>query len=432
MLKRYRRRFVASTMALSSLVLIVALAVQFIMLYRNTWSEMKNTMSLVVGPWDEPGENFRAVEPRDREYPTDGGEAPVMPDRLNRNTLSDRDREQIITAFYYPDADSISIPDRENGEYDSALIYDAVIAAENREESFGVIREMGLVYYREASPKNVKYAFADISYVRTRLLRGSLELLGILVAALILFYFISLWLSKRAARPMEQALEMERQFVADISHDLKTPITVISANNSILRSDPEAKVGSQQQWLESTDAAVKNMMQLIEEMLTLSTLESATKTVRHEPVDLSHIAEKCSLQLESVAYDRGIKLETEIAENVRIMGDPEFAERICTGLLDNALKYEPNGGHVKAELTQHKKKALYRVTNAGSVIAPEDLQHIFERFYRGDKTRNLKKGYGLGLPIVQQMVTLMGGEIGAESSAENGTVFTVTFASDAD
>ena len=95
--------------------------------------------------------------------------------------------------------------------------------------------------------------------------------------------------------------------------------------------------------------------------------------------------------------------------------------------MENALKYEPDGGSVCIAVCRQKKKALLRVENAGSVIEPEDLPHVFERFYRGDKTRNQQKGHGLGLPIIKQMSELQGGEISVISSADQGTVFTVAF-----
>ena len=96
-------------------------------------------------------------------------------------------------------------------------------------------------------------------------------------------------------------------------------------------------------------------------------------------------------------------------------------------LVDNALKYEPEGGKVKISLTAMKKKAVLTVSNTGSFISPDDLPHIFERFYRGDKSRGEKGGHGLGLPIIKKMTELIGADISATSDKEKGTVFTVTF-----
>ncbi len=425
MLNCYRRRFVISTMCLVSLVLLAALGAQFVIQYRNAWEGMRNTMRLVVGPWEKPGERFQPIPPNipddqdkgERIIPANG-----EPDKLPRNEL-----EQIITVFFDTNTEEISILDRDHTEMDAALILDAVQEARNKDTDFGILQKEGLIYYRESMQDIEKYAFADVAYLRNRLLLSFMLLLLVFLLTIGLLCLISIWLARRAAEPMEKAIEMERQFVADISHDLKTPITVILANNSILRSEPDAKVGDNLQWIDSTDSAAKNMMHLISQMLTLSSLESTAKANRSESVDLSHIAEKCALQMESIAYDRNISLKTEIDEGIFYRGDREYAERICSGLMENALKYEPDGGSVCIAVCRQKKKALLRVENAGSVIEPEDLPHVFERFYRGDKTRNQQKGHGLGLPIIKQMSELQGGEISVISSADQGTVFTVAF-----
>ncbi|MBQ9902770.1 MAG: hypothetical protein IJM51_10380 [Clostridia bacterium] len=314
---------------------------------------------------------------------------------------------------------------------DASLKEDSVSQALNEivnaEEDFGVLQEYGLIYYRQETNDNYKLAIADISYLRYRLVNITLILLGVYIASMGVFLFISIRLSKIAVRPMEQAIEMERRFVADISHDLKTPIAVVLANNSILKENPDTTVGQQKQWIESTDNAVNNMMTMINEMLTLSMLESAEIKAAKQSVNASQTVEKCELQMDSLAYEHGVSLESDISEGVWIMANQEYAERICTGLIENAIKYEPIGGTVRIVLARTKKHAVFTVQNQGSLIPPDDLPHIFERFYRGDKTRNEKKGYGLGLSIIHRMCDMIGAKIKAESNEQVGTRFTVTF-----
>lgn len=144
-------------------------------------------------------------------------------------------------------------------------------------------------------------------------------------------------------------------------------------------------------------------------------------------VRLSSVAEKCVLQMKGLAYDRGISIEARIQPDVYARATKEHAERICTSLLENALKYEPNGGAVYATLIRDRKKAVLTERNPGSFISQEDLPHIFERFYRADKTRDIKQGHGLGLPIVKQITELIGAAIDVKSASDTGTVFTVTF-----
>ncbi len=220
---------------------------------------------------------------------------------------------------------------------------------------------------------------------------------------------------------------MERQFTADVSHDLKTPITVVLANSSILRSNPDADAKERMQWVESTENAAKKMMTMVEQMLTLSALEAKGRRIEKAPVSLSSTAEGVALGMDAVAYERGVTVETEIAENIRVLATEEYAEKICASLLENAIKYEPDGGQVELRLTADRKKATLTVRNRGGVISPEDLPHVFERFYRGDKARSAQGGHGLGLPILKQIVDLLGAEIRVESAPETGTVFTVVF-----
>lgn len=453
MINGYRKRFVIYNMALIGTVLLTVFVILGIYMYQSHCKELKNTMMHVAEPLDSPTERFYQL---DRNTPPDmpTGGAPFDPDRKvetatgtdaagkNRNDgFGERKRRfnsderksddidgTIVTVFYNKTDGKLSISDVYDYPTDSERITNAVYEIVKLDDIYGEVKDYDFIYYREEGfNNNYKIVLAETSYITTKVIKNVLELLLIFALAMGVFLLISLWLSKLAAKPMESAIEMERQFVADISHDLKTPITVILANNSILKENTEAKISEQTQWIDSTDSAAKNMMNMINEMLTLSSLESVEKTVEPVPVDISSAAEKSVLQMESLAYDRGITVEDDIDEDIIIAATPEYAERICNSLLENALKYEPDGGKVLVSLKEVRKKAVLTVQNFGSVIAQEDLEHIFERFYRGDKTRNVKKGHGLGLPIIKKITELLNADITVKSSEDEGTVFTVTF-----
>ena len=417
MLKGYRRRFIAFNMLLVGVVLLVALVFQGLYLYRSAYSELQNTMRLIVEPLGGARPGF---------FRPDGETPPEPPQNLEPRDERRVSEAGILTVFYDSDSDSYTLLSRERF-LDIDTLDTAVRTAAAEPEDFGRLRELGLFYYREDGPENCRIALADTAFLRSRVLKNTLTLALIYVVTMALVYFISRRLSKLAAKPMEDAVALERQFVADLSHDLKTPITVILANNAILRSNRDSAAAEREQWLASTDEAAKNMMHLVDEMLTLSDLERPDRSVVTAPLDLSAAAEKAVLQLESLAYERGVEIETEIAEDVTVRGSAEYCARICSGLVENALKYEPVGGRVTVSLRLERKRAILTVRNRGSFIAPEDLPHIFERFYRSDKARGSRGGHGLGLPIIRQMVELLGGEIGVESSETGGTVFTAAF-----
>ena len=430
MIKGYRKRFVVINMVLIGIVLLAVFIGLDIIMYRSDVNELNNTMSIVLEPLSGDRRPFPMMEetedgftdefvPEDEEMPNGMiGRGRMITDKR----FSD---DRIVVAFYTAAGGIDLVSD--TTDLDSDVITQAVNEIVTLESSSGRLSDYNIIYHREGDAAKYKIALADTSYLTSRLLKNSLILLGVFAAAMVFFFVISLRLSRLAAKPMEDAMEMERQFVADISHDLKTPITVILANNSIIKSSPDSRVAEQLQWIESTDGAAKNMMKLVTEMLTLSRLESTEKNVVLMPTDLSAAAEKTVLQLESIAYDRGIILEDSIEEGISVSASPEYADRICGGLIENALKYEPDGGRVQVSLIRDRKKAVLTVRNLGSVIEKEDLPHIFERFYRGDKSRGTQKGYGLGLPIIRQVTELIGAEIIADSAPDTGTVFTVVF-----
>jgi len=425
MLKGYRRRFVTFNMLLVGIVLLAAMIVQGVYLYRSSYNELKNTMRLLAEPWDRPTENFQLLD--ENERPQKHGDGPrhdgEIPPHKNSELL---EKNGIVTVFYNSATDEISVLSRDTSG-DTDTVASAVRKIVTLDESFGKLREYGLIYYREGGAESSKIVLADTSYINSRALKTALVLLLAYIVSMGLLLLISLRLSKLAAKPMEDAIDMERQFVADISHDLKTPITVVLANNSILRSNPEAGAAEQAQWLDSTDAAAKNMMNMVNEMLTLSSLDSVGRTAETAPVNLSSAAEKAVLQLESLAYERGVTVDSDgIEDGVTAIATTEYAERIMSGLIENALKYEPDGGRVKVSLSAAKKKAVFAVQNFGSVISQEDQPHIFERFYRGDKARGMQAGHGLGLPIIKQMTELIHAQIEMRSG-DDGTTFTVTF-----
>ena len=221
-------------------------------------------------------------------------------------------------------------------------------------------------------------------------------------------------------------MRREKQFIADASHDLKTPLSVILTNNSILLENPEMSVGSVRRWVDSTQEATKRMQQLISQMLTLADVERPDAALSMEPVDLAAVATKAALEMESLAYEKHVTLETEFPEECTLRSNADYLQRIVSSLLENALKYEPTGGCVRMTLVQEKRRVRLSVQNFGSTIPAEDLPHVFDRFYRSDKSRKNESGsFGLGLAITKEMAEKLGGEISAVSSTKDGTVFQV-------
>lgn len=420
MLKRYRRQFILLELSLIGSVLALVLILVGVYMYHDYREELKNTMDEVVRPLRSS--MFYGFE---MERPP-WEEAPDGPGRAPDDAGGPGSRKGIDTVFYMPGSGQIAVLS-DDPLFDAETIAEAIPAIVRLEESFGTLREYGMIYYRSGGGGIYKIAIASTSYLRQSMTDLTLILAGIFFASMVLFYFISRRISLLAIRPLEEAMVREKQFVADASHDLKTPLTVILANSSILQSNPQSTVGQQMKWIDSTVSAAHNMRSMVNSLLTLSGVEASESTIELERVNLSDAAEQAILQMEGVAYDSGIELESEIESGIYIRGSRDYALQIVSSLIENALKYEPRHGSVSVRLRSERGQAVLTVANPNSVIAPEDLPHIFDRFYRADKTRDARGGHGLGLAIAKRMTEAMGAKISAASSDKAGTCFTVTY-----
>ena len=433
MLKRYRRQFILLNLCLVGAVLALMLILVGVYMYHDYYGELKATMIEVIRPLNSP--MFSGAEPA----PPPRGETPDAPARIpdekdafggrggKKPLLSPEKRGRINTVIYAPDSGQVSVLSDEL-IFDEDTLAAAIPVIAGQEEGFGVLREYGMIYYRSGGGGgSCKIAVAGTSYLRDSMTNLILILTGIFAASMVLFYLISRGISLLAIRPLEEAMTREKQFVADASHDLKTPLTVILADISILQSNPKATVGEQKKWIDSANAAAHNMRSMVNSLLTLSGADTAQAARKAEKVDLSDVVEQAVLQMESVAYDGGIALEPSIEPGLHIHGNRDYALQITGNLIENALKYEPRHGSVSVRLCSKRGKAVLTVVNHNALIAPEDLPHIFDRFYRADKARNAAYGHGLGLAIAKQMTEAMGGTISAASSEQDGTCFTVTY-----
>ena len=411
MLKKYRRRFVTLNMVLVGTVLLISLIFVGIYMYKDYYNEVESTMSAVLKPLNSSVFNlFDIFSPPENP-------APDADEEL---------RSKISTILYDAYRGRCSVISSEQN-YSSDTIIGIVRSVMGQAEDFGKLRDYGVFYLRTGNGGDYLIAVTDISNLRESMLDLILSLLAVFVGAMVLFFFISRAISKMAVKPLEEAMQREKQFIADASHDLKTPLTVILANTEILREDPEASVAQQLKWIDSTADAAENMQRMIQEMLTLSKAEEGADSVDAVPVDFSAVVERSVLQLESVAYEEDISLDSELAEGLCVSGNESWLQRIAECLVGNAIQYEPKGGSVSVLLRESEDTVFLSVRNPGSDISPEDMPHIFERFYRIDKTRSPGGSHGLGLAIAKRMTEGMGGRIQVESGPGMGTRFTVSF-----
>ncbi len=303
---------------------------------------------------------------------------------------------------------------------DHEALSEAVEAAMSSGLRQGVLRQQGLRFCRQDGLLTVRIAFMDSSFEQDTL--RSLTLAGALLfaAALAVVAALGWLLAGYITRPVERAWKRERQFLADASHELKTPLTVILSSSALLE---ETADDEQQPYVENIRAESQRMRSLVEDMLTLWRTEETKPTL--VSTSLSEVVTEAVLRFEPVAFEAGHALHYDIENELSLMGQEETLRRLVNILLDNAVKYAAPNTAVKLTLDKVGKQAVLAVENEGEPIPPEKLQHIFDRFYRADESRGEAKGFGLGLAIAQEIVRGHRGTIAARSD-ECSTVFTVT------
>lgn len=245
---------------------------------------------------------------------------------------------------------------------------------------------------------------------------------------LILILLLCEFMARRSILPVDEAIRTQQQFIADASHELKTPLAVILANLDILTSSPDSTVRESEKWIDSTKSEANRMSKLVNEMLFLARSDAAMDMhYNFRLISFSDVVEEVVLTTEALAFERNISLKTDIAENSQVVGDFERLKQVVMILVENATKYVDENGTIEVKLTSAPRRVeVLTVTNTGTAIPQEKAEHIFERFYRVDESRVREKGgYGLGLSIAQKIVEKHHGEIGLAYSNENGTCFSV-------
>ena len=307
---------------------------------------------------------------------------------------------------------------------DESLNY-AVNSAMNSNKNSGVINDLSLRFIKKTQNDSVKFAFMDIS--REISSKASLLLVfaftGLLAFAAILV--ISLVLSSMALKPVAEAWTSQKQFIADASHELKTPLAVLIANMDILENNENETVKSQQKWIKGSKSVAFQMKNLIEEMLFLAKSDAGKIETSVERVNVSDTLISKILSMEAIAYEKKVTMDYEnVQDELYAKLDEKQLAQLFAILIDNACKYSKENTVIKFALKKEQEKIKFAINNYGEVMSKGDIKNIFERFYRIEKSRNKEQGgYGLGLAIALKIADANKIRIWVQSNEQNGTTF---------
>ena len=394
MIRKLRLKFICVNM----LIVTVMLTGIFTMVYHFTREDLETqSVSMLQAVAATP---FRANRPGD---PPDWVQLPFF--------VLDLDQAGNVTSAvgYYDLTDEDDL---------QALVSDVDSAGDR----VGVLPDYGLRYCRSVTPHGERIAFADMSSEQATIsnLIKTCLLIGALCFAV--FLLISWLLARWAVKPVEKAWQQQRQFVADASHELKTPLTVIMTNAELLNS-PDFDEKRRSQFAAHILTMSRQMRQLIEEMLDLARTDSGQGNLVLSQVDLSKLVSDAVLPFEPVFFEAGLTLTTDIQPGITLRGSGQHLRQTADILLDNARKYAEAPGDVTVTLTRSSGRCRLTVSNPGPEISKEDLKNIFKRFYRSDTAHTQRGSYGLGLSIAQNIVLRHHGKIWAESKNGRNTFF---------
>ena len=311
-----------------------------------------------------------------------------------------------------------------NYSYDNSISNDIInkevkkIVNKNREIYIGNLIT-GEYSYKYRSQKYI--VLVDNTDTNNRL-QGMLYLsLGLFLLSEIIIFILSRRLSLDMIKPAEESFEKQKRFIADASHELKTPLAVIMAS-----ADNAQKNKNKSKWINNIQSESERMNKLITSLLDLSKIEENSNET-YEMNNLSKIVEKSVLTLESLIYEKNISLEYDIKEKIMFNSNSDEMKQLVSILLDNAIKHSIDPGKIEVKLYDERNNIYLTIKNKGNPIKKGEEEKIFERFYRSDESRNRDENrYGLGLAIAKSIVNKHNGSISA-SSTDTYTTFKVIF-----
>lgn len=398
MLKRLRIKFIAVIMSIVTVLFIVIFGLVLHLTKQNMERESLQMMR---------GMAFR----------------PMMSAPMHK---PDKMPENIRLPFFTVQIDEYGEIAAFGGDYfdltDKEQLWELVDAVNERSKETGVLSEYDLRYMKADNGRIKTIVFADISSEKAMingLIRNSV-IIGLIGYAV--FFLISLLLSKWVTKPVEKTWNEQKQFIADASHELKTPLTVIMTNAEMM-SDKSYSENDRDGFTKNILSTSKRMRGLVESLLELARLDNNKAKLKLDDVDLSKLINDSILPFEPLFFESGMELAADIDNGINVDGDKEKLRQVVNILLDNALKYSDPADRVKVELKRQSSECILSVSGLGAPLTKEECEDIFKRFYRVDQARNDGQSYGLGLSIADSIIKEHNGKIWAESSGGYNAFF---------
>lgn len=294
----------------------------------------------------------------------------------------------------------------------------------NTQAQTGILEEYNLRFSTMDTRMGRWYIYVDITNELVTLRNLVKTFIAIGIAAFLGFLAISILLAKWAIKPVKDAWDQQKQFVADASHELKTPLTVIMTDAELINTT-DCSDTERVQLSDSIIAMSKQMRGLVESLLELARIDAGNVKGVQTQVSFTDITQEAAMMFEPVFFEKNLTFNYQVEPNLTINGNESQLKQLVSIFLDNAAKYSTEGATTTLTLKKlSNKKCQLRVANEGNPISQDELKNLFKRFYRADKARQTTGSYGLGLSIAESITEAHHGKIWAESK-DGLNIFTV-------
>ncbi len=387
MFKKTRRRIVLTIMLILTFVWVLFLMLIFISSYFDMFSRNTNMLKMHSSFYILNQENLD----QDDEFPDKNGDFPMF---------------QLTTfytvAFSY-DGKVLEVRNEQEALHSNEELINLAYKVLDKEHFVGL--KSNLVYYKTDKDGYILITFMDNVFINRStitLFRYTMIFGGI---ALAVFLVLSIFMSKKIVKPLEENYQKQKQFISDAGHELKTPVSIVNANSELLYRE----IGDNQ-WLTNIQYENERMGALVTQLLELAKTENVV--LEKEKIDFSNLCNGEVLPFESIIYENNITLNLDISDNLFLLGNAVQLKQLIAILMENAIRYNKENGEIIFTLTKEHKNVKLSVINKGDEISKEQKKLIFERFYRVDTSRNSEeKHYGLGLAIAKSIVNNHNGKI---------------------
>ncbi len=420
MFNKLRNRFLILNLVIFSFIMLLAFATIYTITYQNVRNDIKMELHRVSEFY------LKSSDFRDDSGPGGGGGGGMKPDGGNGEPPPERSVSFMVKTDGQGTVTSIDSKfAMDAGFYEEAA---ALTVAGGGETGQFVLDGNKWAYTIIPAGSESGIVCLDVTAQQKILTTLIYTFSAVAVGMLIVIFFTSRFFANRAIAPVREAFDKQKQFIADASHELKTPLAIINTNADVLLANGDESIDSQAKWLHRIKSETERMKTLTGDLLYLTEMDDARTSVMFAPFNASDSIESVILTMEASVYERNLSMDYDIEPDLMLHGNSEQIKQVVMILLDNAIKYSNSQGTITLSFKKRGHDLVLKVSNTGEGIAAEHLERIFDRFYRIDASRARKLGgYGLGLAIAKSIVEQHKGKISAKSDLGETTTFTIVW-----